>query len=135
MPVLIVNGYMSDNSYSYSTPNHMHRHRWESADAETLLKKMVRDYDLLIKKGSISYYYITVVRLDVESEDLCSFEVIKKRVPLKEKVQLNAKAKGKTPPRTLRFTVGNGEAPPEMPSPVPMSFFYSDTIPVTATNS
>lgn len=134
MPVLMVNGYMSDNSYSYSAPNHMHRHRWESADAETLLKKMVRDYDLLIKKGSISYYYITVVRLDVESEDLCSFEVIKKRVPLKEKVQLNAKAKGKTPPRTARFIVGPSQQS-EMPSPVPMSFFYSDTLPVTATNS
>ena len=89
----MVNGFVSDSAYAYTPPSHLHRHRWDTAEAETLLKRMVREYDALIKKGQISYYFITVVRLDTASEDLCSYEVIKKRVPLKEKVQLNANAK------------------------------------------
>jgi hypothetical protein len=107
MSLLIANGYVSDNAYSYSYPQHLHRHRWQEADKELLLKKMVKEYDLLIKKGTISYYFIEVVRVDFEAEQSFSSEIISKKVPLKEKVQLNKEAKGKQIPRVARFTINS----------------------------
>ena len=104
MSYMIVNGFTSDTAYSYSRPSHIHRHRWDE-DEEANLKKMVKDYDLAIKKGQISYYFIDVLRFDETSDELVTHELIKRKVPLKEKVQLNPQAKGKTIPRVARFNL------------------------------
>ena len=104
MSYMIVNGFTSDTAYQYSRPSHLHRHRWDK-DAEANLKKMVKDYDLAIKKGQISYYFIDVLRFDETSDELVTHELIKRKVPLTEKVQLNPQAKGKTIPRVARFNL------------------------------
>lgn len=104
MSYMIVNGFTSDTAYSYSLPTHLHRYRWDE-DAEASLKKLVKDYDLAIKKGQTSYYFIDVLRFDETSDELVTHELIKRKVPLKEKVQLNPQAKGKTIPRVARFNI------------------------------
>jgi hypothetical protein len=107
MPFLIVNGFMSENAYSYSYPQHLHRYRWNDENAEALVKKMVKEFDQLIKKGSTSYYFIEIVRINFDAEQPFTSEIISKKVPLKEKVQLNKEAKGKHIPRVARFNIEN----------------------------
>jgi len=107
MSLLIVNGFVSENAYSYSYPQHLHRYRWNDVDNELLLKKLIKEFDLMIKKGSTSYYFIEVVRINFDAEQSFTSEIISKKVPLKEKVQLNKEAKGKHIPRVARFTIEN----------------------------
>lgn len=101
MPVLIhVDVYASRNVYAYDKPERMLVKKFALEEqVHDLIKFVTKEF----KRGSASYWFMVISRQDFDQDDWIKTEVIQKKHPLKERIQLNTDAKGKAPKPKSRF--------------------------------
>ena len=103
MPMLIrVDVYASRDVYNYGKPEHMLTKQYTTEQqVDDILKYTRKEF----RKGYASYWYMVISRVDTDATEWVKTELIKQRHPLKERVVLNADAKGKgTAPKRVTIS-------------------------------
>lgn len=103
MSLLIrVDVYASRDLYNYGKPEHMITKQYTTEQqVDDILKYTRKEF----RKGTASYWYMVISRFDLDADEWVKTELIKQRHPLKERVVLNADAKGKgKPPKRVSLS-------------------------------